>query len=111
MEVEDFFISNLSGQSEKHQHKYFILMVIILIRIAGTCFGAMDTFLFWLLQDMGASKSLMGLTLTVGSVCSLPILLFASPIIDTLGSVNTIVLGFSFYVVRFIGKRKCTPVC
>ncbi|KAA0185186.1 hypothetical protein HAZT_HAZT007759, partial [Hyalella azteca] len=80
-----------------------IFCFLVMCFVAGACFGAMDTFLFWLLQDMGASKSLMGLTVTVGNICSLPILLFASPIIESLGAVNTIILGFSFYVVRFIG--------
>ncbi|KAF2367900.1 Major facilitator superfamily associated domain [Trinorchestia longiramus] len=82
---------------------YEICCFLIMCFVAGVCYGAMDTFLFWLLQDMGATKSLMGLTQTVGNLCSLPILLFASPIINYLGPVHTIILGFIFYVIRFIG--------
>lgn len=64
----------------------------------------LDTFLFWLLQDLGAQKYLMGITVTVGSIAGIPILVASGYIIKKLGFVNTIVFGFGFYVLRMLGE-------
>lgn len=77
---------------------------------AGTCFGVLDTFLFWFLQDLGAKKYLMGITVTVGSVAGIPILVSSGFIFRKLGLSNTIILGFAFYVIRMLGEwlLQCT---
>lgn len=77
--------------------------------LAGAFFGLLDTFLFWLLQDLGAKKSLMGITVTVGTVAGIPILVASKSIIQKLGHANTIILSLAFYVLRMIGKY-CTCV-
>lgn len=71
---------------------------------AGSCFGLLETFLFWLLQDLGAKKYLMGITLMVGCVAGIPFLAASGYIFKKLGFANTIILGFAFYVIRFMGK-------
>ena len=73
------------------------------IYIIGTVFGFIETFLFWLLEDLGADKSLMGFTVTVGSSVGIPLLMISTFIITKLGHVNTIVLGFAIYVIRLMG--------
>jgi MFS family permease len=59
--------------------------------------------LFWLLQDLGGSKSLMGLTITVGGLIGIPLLVLSGPIIKKLGHANVIFIGFAFYAIRLIG--------
>ncbi|XP_076033205.1 uncharacterized protein LOC143020621 isoform X2 [Oratosquilla oratoria] len=71
--------------------------------VSGICFGLLDTFLFWFLQDLGANKKLMGLTVTVGYLAGIPMLMLSDTIIKRLGHVKTIVLGLLVYVVRMIG--------
>lgn len=71
---------------------------------AGACFGVLDTFLFWLLQDLGAKKYLMGITVTVGSIAGIPILVSSGFIFKKLGLSYTIILGFAFYVIRMLGE-------
>lgn len=71
---------------------------------AGSCFGFLETFLFWLLQDLGAKKYLMGITVTVGSMTGIPFLAASSYIFKKLGLVNTIIVGMAFYAIRFMGK-------
>lgn len=80
-----------------------ILTFLLVMLISGTCFGLLDTFLFWLLQDLGAKKFLMGITVTVGSLAGVPILIASGYIFKKLGHANTIILGFAFYVIRMMG--------
>ncbi|XP_076033193.1 uncharacterized protein LOC143020620 isoform X2 [Oratosquilla oratoria] len=77
----------------------FLLVMIV----SGICYGLLDTFLFWFLQDIGANKKLMGLTVTVGYLAGIPMLMVSDTIIKRLGHVNTIVLGLLVYVVRLVG--------
>ena len=44
---------------------------------AGLLWGFLETFLFWLLEDLGASKLLMGWSLAVGTVAGVPISIFS----------------------------------
>ncbi|GBP83978.1 Major facilitator superfamily domain-containing protein 6-B [Eumeta japonica] len=69
----------------------------------GTAWGYIESFLFWLLQDLGASRSLMGITITVGGVAGLPLLVLSGPIISRLGHANVIFIGFVFYAIRLLG--------
>ncbi|XP_042865012.1 major facilitator superfamily domain-containing protein 6-like [Penaeus japonicus] len=80
-----------------------ILTFLLVMMISGTCFGLLDTFLFWLLQDLGAKKFLMGITVTVGSIAGVPTLIASGWIMSKLGHANTIILGYAFYVIRMFG--------
>ena len=73
---------------------------------AGTCFGVLDTFLFWLLQDLGAKKFLMGITVTVGYIAGIPVLIASGFIFKKFGFPNTIVFGFAVYVIRWLGEWR-----
>ena len=44
---------------------------------AGLLWGFLETFLFWLLEDLGASKTLMGWSLAMGTVAGVPISIFS----------------------------------
>lgn len=70
---------------------------------AGTAWGYIESFLFWLLQDLGASRSLMGVTVTVGGIAGIPLLVLSGPIIARLGHANVLFIGFVFYAVRLFG--------
>ncbi|KAK4306271.1 hypothetical protein Pmani_021893 [Petrolisthes manimaculis] len=85
-----------------------VLTLLMVMLITGVFFGLLDTFLFWLLQDLGAKKSLMGITVTVGTVAGIPILVASKSIIRKLGHANTIVLSLAFYVIRMIGYSYLT---
>lgn len=85
-----------------------IIAFLIVMLISGTCFGVLDTFLFWLLQDLGAKKYLMGITVTVGGVAGIPILVASGYIFKKLGLANTIIAGFAFYVIRMMGYSFIT---
>ncbi|XP_034947864.1 uncharacterized protein [Chelonus insularis] len=69
----------------------------------GTIWGFLESFLFWLLQDLGGSNSLMGVTITVGGITGIPLLAFSGPIVNKIGHPNVLFIGFIFYAVRLIG--------
>ena len=70
----------------------------------GTLIGCTGNFLFIFLEEIGGSKSLMGLAITVSSLTSIPLLLFSNVIFKNLGHPNVLVVGMAFYVIRLIGK-------
>ncbi|PZC75174.1 hypothetical protein B5X24_HaOG206589 [Helicoverpa armigera] len=80
-----------------------IVALFIACFIMGTAWGYIESFLFWLLQDLGASRSLMGITITVGGIAGLPLLVLSGPIIRRLGHANVLFIGFIFYAIRLLG--------
>ncbi|XP_014207853.1 uncharacterized protein LOC106638959 [Copidosoma floridanum] len=76
--------------------------------VLGTAWGYIESFLFWLLEDLGASMSLMGMTITVGGITGIPLLALSGPLIDRLGHANVIFIGFIFYAVRLVGYSMIT---
>jgi len=70
---------------------------------AGVFWGYIEGFLFWFLDDLGASKLQMGWTVTVGMVTSLPFLVFSGPITEKLGHVTVIIIGMLAYFIRLLG--------
>lgn len=71
--------------------------------ILGTAWGYIESFLFWLIQDLGGSRSLMGITITVGGIAGVPLLALSGPIISKIGHANVLFIGFVFYAVRLCG--------
>lgn len=69
----------------------------------GSCWGFLETFFLWFMEALGASKSLMGLTFTVGAVSGIPVTLVAGALARKVGHVPLIVFGLFVYCGRFIG--------
>ncbi|XP_069689213.1 major facilitator superfamily domain-containing protein 6-like [Periplaneta americana] len=80
-----------------------IVALFIAIFVLGTAWGYIESFLFWLLQDLGGSRSLMGITITVGGIAGIPLLAFSGLIIDKIGHANVLFIGFIFYAIRLFG--------
>ena len=85
-----------------------VMVFLIQMMFAGTFWGFIEAFLFWYLDDLGASKFLMGWTVAVGMIVSLPFLVFSGPITDVIGHINVIVLGMVAYFVRLVGYSFLT---
>ncbi|XP_066158207.1 uncharacterized protein [Euwallacea fornicatus] len=83
--------------------KMELIALFISCLILGCAWGFIESFLFWLLEDLGGSKSLMGLTITVGGVVGIPLLVLSGPIVKKLGHANVIFIGFIFYAIRLVG--------
>ena len=55
------------------------------------------------LDDLNTSRFVMGWTVAVGMITSLPFLIFSGPITDLVGHINVIIIGMVAYFVRMIG--------
>jgi len=71
--------------------------------MSGVFWGYIESYLFWFLEDMGGTKSLMGLTLTLSAVSGVPVLIMSDKIFRTIGHPNVQIIGFLFYLIRLIG--------
>jgi len=80
-----------------------VMVFLAQMMFAGAFWGFIEGFLFWFLDDLGASKLLMGWTVAVGMVTSLPFLIFSGPITDLVGHINVIVVGMLAYAIRLLG--------
>lgn len=69
----------------------------------GLFWGFIESYLFWFLEEMGGSKSLMGLTVTISSLFGIPALLVSDVVFRRIGHANIQVIGFAVYIVRLIG--------
>ena len=85
-----------------------IVAFLGMMMFAGTFWGYVETFLFWYLDDMGASRFLMGWTVAVGMLTSLPFLIFSGPLTDIIGHMNVIALGMFAYFARMLGYSFVT---
>ncbi|XP_034183594.2 uncharacterized protein LOC117605903 isoform X1 [Osmia lignaria lignaria] len=80
-----------------------VVALFIACFILGTAWGYIESFLFWLIQDLGGSRSLMGITITVGGIAGIPLLVLSGPIISKIGHANVLFIGFVFYAIRLCG--------
>lgn len=107
-----------------------VVFFLIMMMFAGVFWGFIEGFLFWFLDDIGATKLEMGWTVTIGRdssmecslfislfsgmVTSLPFLVFSGPITDMVGHINVIIIGMVAYFVRMVGysflEVTCPPV-
>jgi hypothetical protein len=69
----------------------------------GLFWGYIESYLFWFLEELGGSKGLMGLTVTVSCLSGIPFLVLSDVIFRKLGNPNVQILGFIVYAVRLLG--------
>lgn len=77
-----------------------VMSFVLAFMFAGILWGFLDNFLFWYLEDLGATKLLMGVSLAIGTLAGLPVTVFSSLIINKLGHRKIVVLALSLYVIR-----------
>ncbi|XP_066158049.1 major facilitator superfamily domain-containing protein 6 [Euwallacea fornicatus] len=80
-----------------------VLVFVIFMYILGNLWGFIESYLFFYLRDLGAPNSLLGVTVTVGTISSLPFLYGAEKIASKIGHVNIIILAFFAHAARLMG--------
>ena len=80
-----------------------VLAFLLAFMCAGVLWGCMETFLFWHLEDLGATKLLMGLSLAVGTVAGVPLTIFSSQILGLFGHEMVAFVSLALYSVRMLG--------
>lgn len=80
-----------------------VMCFIIFMFVLGNFWGFIESFLFLYLKELGASNYLLGITVTVGTVSSIPFLYTAEKITSIFGHVNLIVIAFFSHACRLVG--------
>ncbi|XP_055295609.1 uncharacterized protein LOC129565133 isoform X3 [Sitodiplosis mosellana] len=80
-----------------------IMAFICFLFFLGNFWGFIESFLFLYLKELGAPNYLLGITITVGTVSSIPFLYSAEKITRVFGHVNLIIIAFFSHAVRLVG--------
>lgn len=76
--------------------------------VAGVLWGYLENFLFWHLEDLGATKFLMGISLAIGTLAGVPLTIFSNLIIQSLGHKNIVTMALLLYALRMFGFAELT---
>ncbi|XP_024081412.1 uncharacterized protein LOC106668659 isoform X2 [Cimex lectularius] len=80
-----------------------VMMFVVFLFILGNCWGFIESYLFLYLKELGASNYLLGITVSVGTLSSIPFLYGAEKITTKIGHVNIIVIAFFAHAARLTG--------
>ncbi|KAK7086676.1 hypothetical protein SK128_003418 [Halocaridina rubra] len=83
-------------------------VLLFLMTLLGTFWGYLKTFVYVYLEDLGASWLLIGLTVTMGIIPSLPFLYKSVAVVKYCGHHYLIMLAFVGYCIRFTGFSYIT---
>ena len=62
-----------------------VMTYLIVFLVAGTMWGFLESFLFWYMEDLGATKLLLGISLGAGTLTALPLTIFSHLLLKSLG--------------------------
>ncbi|XP_017769290.1 PREDICTED: uncharacterized protein LOC108557327 [Nicrophorus vespilloides] len=80
-----------------------VIIFIIFMFLLGNPWGFIENYLFLYLKDLGAPNALLGVTVTVGTLSSMPFLYGAEKITKKIGHVNIIIIAFFAHSARLMG--------
>jgi PPP family 3-phenylpropionic acid transporter len=76
---------------------------LLTVLIAGVASGITNSFLFLHLQDMGASSSLMGMSLLVATISEIPIFFYSDRLLRRWGAHGLLSMSLLAFVIRLLG--------
>jgi len=77
-----------------------ILHFLTLVFVGGLCLSALSNFLFLYMESLGATKTLMGFSLTAATLSELPMFFFADRFLKRWGARGLLLFSMSAYVLR-----------
>jgi PPP family 3-phenylpropionic acid transporter len=77
-----------------------LLLFLGTVFVGGAGLGLVSTYLFLFLEELGASKTLMGLSLTVATISELPVLFFADRLMVRWSARGLLAFSLLAYVIR-----------
>lgn len=78
------------------------LVFLGVVMMAGLGLAAVNNYLFLLMNDLGASETLMGISLTVSTLSEIPVMFFGNRLLKRLGSKGLIALSMGIIGLRSI---------
>jgi PPP family 3-phenylpropionic acid transporter len=76
------------------------IIFLLLVFIGGTILSIISSFLFLYLNDLNASKTLMGLSLTIATISELPVLFFSEHLLKLSGARGLLIFALLISVTR-----------
>ncbi|XP_076032651.1 uncharacterized protein LOC143020290 isoform X1 [Oratosquilla oratoria] len=95
--------SSVLGDLKKLVKKMEIDVFLFFLLILGSNWGFIESFLFVYLIELNAPNFMLGLTMTVGCMVSLPMMVYADNLVRFLGRQNIFIISFFTYAVRMFG--------
>lgn len=80
-----------------------LMVFVFFLFLLGNLWGFIESFLFFYLKDLGAPTYLLGITVTVGTMSSIPFLYGAEKITRKIGHVRVIIAAFFAHSIRLTG--------
>ncbi|KAJ3640133.1 hypothetical protein Zmor_003449, partial [Zophobas morio] len=80
-----------------------VVVFISFLFILGNLWGFIESYLFFYLKDLGAPNYLLGITVTVGTISSMPFLYGADNITRKVGHITIIIVAFFAHAARLVG--------
>jgi len=97
-EGELSFVAKVQVLWSYREARLFFFMMFIM----GTAVGTIEGFLFFVIEDYGGTKLLMGLTLTVTCISETMVFYYAQPIIQILGLSKSMHVCFLAFLIRLV---------
>lgn len=85
-----------------------IFLATVLFASMGS--GIVHNYLFLYLADLGASETLMGLSLTVATLSEIPVFFFSALLLRKVGARGLLLMSLLAYVVRLLAYTLMPPV-
>uniref|UniRef100_A0A182N455 Major facilitator superfamily associated domain-containing protein n=1 Tax=Anopheles dirus TaxID=7168 RepID=A0A182N455_9DIPT len=80
-----------------------VLAFLVFLFLLGNFWGFIESYLFVIMKAMGSPNYLLGLTYTVGTVASIPMMYLLERITRRVGHVNLLVTAFFAHALRILG--------
>ena len=68
--------------------KVDVISYLVIFLVAGVIWGFLESFLFWYMEDIGASKLLLGVSLGIGTLTGVPLTIFSHLLLKNVGNVS-----------------------
>lgn len=94
---------NLFGQALRSFKKYEVFSYVTIYFFLGIFWGFLDNYLFWFLEGLGASKTLMGISVGFGTMAGILLNITSGDIISKIGHSGVLSIALFLYSVRFLG--------
>ncbi len=77
-------------------------LFLVIAFVCGMCFAATSNYLFPFMAELQATKTIMGLSLTLATLSELPVLFFANRLIKWLHAYGLLLLGLCMTALRMV---------
>lgn len=85
-----------------------VTVLLLFVTLIGSTWGFIETFIVWYLEELGASRTIIGLSITLGAASGIPMSIFAGDLERKFGFIKILVFGLIVYAIRLIGYSYST---